>query len=216
MRAARPARCRDDAAFPLFDLPPEAVELVLRCVGDPGDKRALRLVCKRTCASVDGSVVAVKNLSGRPPIVPGIEQLSVLVRAPWQLLRLELRSCRLDDAGAASLAAACWSSLQEISLVSNNLGPEGAASLAAAHFPALYKLDLGRNSLGDAGVASLAAAHFPALQELDLSSHSAGPAGVASLAAAHFPALRRLAFFYMICAREAQPPWRRTSLPFTC
>ena len=50
-------------AFPLFALPPEAVELVLGSVGDPEDKRALRLVCKRSCASVDSRVVAVGGVA---------------------------------------------------------------------------------------------------------------------------------------------------------
>ena len=47
--------CSSDAAaaVPLFDLPADAVELVL---GYVDDKRALRLVCKRTRASVLGVI----------------------------------------------------------------------------------------------------------------------------------------------------------------
>ena len=54
-------------AFPLFDLPDGAVQLVL----DPKDKRALRLVCKRSRAGVDRRVVAVKYWWGAragPPL----------------------------------------------------------------------------------------------------------------------------------------------------
>ena len=45
--------------FPLFDLPAEVVELVLGCVDGPEEKRALRLVCKRSCTSVDSRVVSI-------------------------------------------------------------------------------------------------------------------------------------------------------------
>ena len=66
-------RCRDAAAaFPLFDLPDEAVELVLGLVDHRVDKRALHLVCKRTRASVDSRVVAVVDTRWHP----GEQQLS--------------------------------------------------------------------------------------------------------------------------------------------
>ena len=184
--------CRDAApVFPLFDLPDEAVELVLGCVDGREDKRALRLVCKRTCASVDSRVVAVEET--RWPVEPlGERQLSALVRAPRQLQRLDLTGRMLGDAGAAALAAAAWPSLQQLSLNSNSLGPAGAASLAGAAWPSLQVLWLGNNNLGPAGAFSLAAAQLPALRELWLLKNNLGPAGAAALAAAHFPALQRL------------------------
>ena len=65
------------------------------------DKRALRLVCKRSCAFVDSRVVAV--MDGRACGYPiKKKQLPTLVRAPWQLQRLELGRRRLGDAGAAA------------------------------------------------------------------------------------------------------------------
>ena len=172
-------------AFPLFDLPDEAVELVLGSVRDLEDKRALRLVCKRSRASVDSRVVLVST-----QIEAGGDQpLDALVRAPWNLRHLDLSGRDLGDAGAATLAAARWPALRELALMEANLGDAGAASLAAAHWPALKALVLSDNSLGDAGVASLAAAHWPALQLLCLSHNSFGDAGAASLAAASWPAV---------------------------
>ena len=187
---ARPA-CRDAAAaFPLFDLPAEAVELVLGFVDDLEDKRALRLVCKRARASVDSRVVAVyvKLIPAYDEVAE--QQLSALVRAPWRLQRLYLGGRWLGASDAASLAAARWPALQELSLHRNGLGPAGAASLAAAHLPALQVLSLSSNYLGPAEAASLAAAHWPALQKLSLDWNSLGPAGAAALAAAHWPALQ--------------------------
>ena len=183
----------DDAAFPLFNLPAEAVELVLGCVDGLEDKRALRLVCKRTRASVDSRVVAVEGgrwFQDEEPM--GELQLSALVRAPWKLQRLDLSGRELGDAGAASLAAAAWPSLQRLCLGGNRLGPAGAESLAAAAWPSLQMLWLGKNNLYPAGAAALAAAHFPALRVLGLFWNSLGDAGAAALAAAHFPALQSL------------------------
>ena len=187
---AAPAPCRAGAEFPLFDLPAEAVELVLGCVESMEDKRALRLVCKRTRASVDSRVVAVKDGIHGEPLSK--LQLNALVQAPWQLRLLDLSHRKLGDAGAAALAAARWPALQRRWLDNNSLGPAGAASLAAAHLPALQVLGLQENSLGNAGAASLAAARWPALQSLRLGYNSLGPAGAASLAAARLPALRVL------------------------
>ena len=181
---------RDGAASPLFDLPDEAVELVLSLVDSREEKRALRLVCKRTCASVDSRVVAVDG--SRLSVVPVCElQLSALIRAPWQLLRLDLSNRKLGPAGA-SLATALWPSLRELCLNNNRLGEAGTAALAAARWPALQKLRITSNSLGDAGAASLAAARWPALQELWLNRNPLGPSSGAALAAAHWPALREL------------------------
>ena len=90
-------------AFPLFDLPPEAVELVLGAVGEPEDKRALRLVCKRSRGIVDRGVVAVTGWRGSKGDPPA--QLPTLTA--WNtLLRLELTFCGLDAPAAAALAAA--------------------------------------------------------------------------------------------------------------
>ena len=137
------------------------MELVLGCVKGPKDKRALRLVCKRTRASVDSRVVTV--VDGRWPAEPLGERqlLSALVRAPWQLQRLDLNSRKLGEAGAAALAAAAWPSLQTLWLSENSLGPAGAASLAAAAWPLLQVLWLNKNSLGPAGAASLVLASPP-------------------------------------------------------
>ena len=172
-------------AFPLFDLPAEAVELVLGCVDGLQDKRALRLVCKRTRAAVDSRVVAVRGgHSGA--------QLSALVQAPWQLQCLYLTGRTLVPADATTLVAARWPALQVLDLGFSNVGGVGAAALSAAHWPALETLTIDRNGLGAAGAASLAAALLPALQELYLNANRLGDAGVAALAAGSWPALRRL------------------------
>ena len=205
-------------AFPLFDLPAEAVDLVLGSVDDLEDKRALRLVCKRSRASVDSRVVAVNKCAPSA-------QLSALVQAPWQLQRLDLSArylgpacaasleaapwpalqvLKLDnncvrDAGAASLAAAPWPALRELSLrgsIHERMGPLGAASLAAAPWTALQVLHLDYNNLGDAGASSLATAPWTALRELSLARNSVGDAGAASLAAAPWPALKTLSLHY--------------------
>ena len=148
------------------------------------DKRALRLVCKRTRASVDSRVVGVRGgYRLYPPEPLGELQLSALVRAPWQLQRLYLSNIKLGDADAAVLAAAPWPSLRELNLNINNLGPVCAAALAAAAWPSLRVLELGANSLGDAGAAALAAARFPALQSLFLFANGISSEGRALLQA---------------------------------
>ena len=92
---------------------------MLGSVDDAGDKRALRLVCKRSRATVDSRVVAVQSSA--------LAKLSALVRAPWQLQRLDLRGRTLGKPGAAALAAARWPALQELELDHNKLGDAGAA-----------------------------------------------------------------------------------------
>ena len=176
--------CSSDAAtaFPLFDLPAEAVKLVLGLVDRREDTRALRLVCKRTRASVDSRVVAVRD-ERWPPQPLGEQQLSALVRAPWQLQWLDLSGRMLGPEDAAALAAAAWPSLRVLCLHSNSVGPAGAASLAAAHLPALRELWLGKNNLGPAGAAALAAGHFPAIQRLHLELNSISSKGSALLQA---------------------------------
>ena len=74
--------------FPLLDLPPEALELVLGAVDAKADQAALRLVCKRCCASVDRRVVEVFRDSRyssekREPV--GRKELAALTSAPWRL-----------------------------------------------------------------------------------------------------------------------------------
>ena len=130
------------------------MELVLGLVCDLEDKRALRLACKRSRASVDSRVVAVKSSVFLPA---GEQLLSALFRAPWKLQRLELVKEGLSSAGTAALAAAHWPALIELYLSDNNLGTAGVASLAAAHWPDLQQLVLGENDLDPAGAASLAA-----------------------------------------------------------
>ena len=103
-------------AFPLFDLPDEALELVLGLVGDLEDRRALRLVAKRSRAIVDGGVVAVSKtgeLTKRGAVIP-VAQLSALAGAPWQLLSLKLVRCGLVTSGVVALAAAAWPGLQRL------------------------------------------------------------------------------------------------------
>ena len=216
-RAARPARRDAAAAFTLFDLPDEAVELVLGAVDDLEDKRALRLVCKRTCASVDSRVVAVFSTSGNlldnygnpldnygnPLVKSG--WLQDLVRAPWQFQTLDLSSKdglmlededmdiafgdQLDDEDVQCLAAAAWPDLLELDLNFNCLiRPD----LAAARWPALRKLELRHNMLDDQGAKLLAAGAWPALEVLDLWCNHLGDAGAASLAAGRWPALKKL------------------------
>ena len=92
-------------AFPLFDLPDEAVELVHASVGDLEERRALRLVCRRSRACVDRRVVAVKRLYEANVEELDESELATLVQAPWQLLRLEVEGALLPVGGAATLAA---------------------------------------------------------------------------------------------------------------
>ena len=170
---------------------------MLGSVDDLEDKRALRLVCKRTCASVDRRVVAVVDTRHPPEwreALLGERQLSALVRAPWQLQRLDLYGRRLGDEGVATLATARWPALQVLRLDYSNLGVAGVASLAA--WPALQELGLEACSLGDAGVASLAAAPWHALQKLNLSGNWLSAAGAASLAAAPMVARSRPQLFW--------------------
>ena len=58
-------------ASPLLDLPDEALDLVLGLVSGREDKRALRLVCKRTCATVDRKIVSALCPQFRKPQLPG-------------------------------------------------------------------------------------------------------------------------------------------------
>lgn len=85
----------------LFDLPSEAEELLLAFVEDPEDKRALRLTCKDGRALVNRAVTAVTRCGDnldqaqrcavlRAPRREVRTQLSTLLEAPWNLLRLEL------------------------------------------------------------------------------------------------------------------------------
>ena len=93
----------DDAAFPLFGLPEEAVELVLGFVHDREDKRALRLVCKRGRASVDSRVVAVNEGRGFGGEPVDERQLFALVRTGPPS-----RSCRLVGTAWATRARRPW------------------------------------------------------------------------------------------------------------
>ena len=170
--------------FPLFDLPPTAVELVLGSVSGLEDKCALRLVSKRCCGIVDRAVVAVNHGSTQL-------QLSTLTGASWRLLRLKLGYCGLDASAAATLAAADWPGLQSISL-HGSLHAAGAASLASANWPALQELELASTGIGAEGAAALAAANWPNLRRLNLSCIKLGDGGAASLATAHWPRLQEL------------------------
>ena len=79
--------CRD-MAFPLFDLPAEAVERVLALVAELEDRRALRLVCKRTRAAVDGAVVGVVRVFPAGVQHLGAPHMLALAKAPWHLVSL--------------------------------------------------------------------------------------------------------------------------------
>ena len=211
--------CRD--AFPLFDLPPEAVELVLGFVSDLESKRQLRLACKRCRAIVDRGVVKVGRVSES---VSGA-QLVTLTRAPWSLRVLHLAECGLGPGAAASLASSRWPLLVELCLAGNRLGDDGAVQLAMGDWPALERLSLSRTGVGAVGAAHLAAGRYPRLEgiylldnrvgsagaavlgalqapcllELELSNNGIGAEGVAELAAAaekNWPALRRLSLSF--------------------
>ena len=182
-------RAAEPMVFPLFDLPPEAVELVLGAVKGLEDKRALRLVCKRSRAELDSRVTAVK-IGFLQPV--GKQQLAALVRAPWQLQRVDLSGGELDR---AFLAAARWTVLQVLNLDHNNLEFAGASSVAAAPLPVLRELHLSHNNVGNAGAAALAAAHWPALHVLRLGYNSLGYAGAAALVAARWPAIQCMSLY---------------------
>ena len=205
--------------FPLFDLPPEAVELVLGFVEDLEDKRALRLAGKRSRAVVDAAVVAVKREGGDDEALDQTH-LSALVGAPWRLLKLELRRLRISAAGAAALAAADWRSLQGVHLHGASLGDEGAAALAAAAWPDLQLLDLSDNNIALAeahwpglrelvlpynfgvGAVALSAARWTRIQRLDLTECNVGASGAAALAAADWPSLRSLSLGAWLLGNE--------------
>ena len=202
--------------FPLFDLPGAAVELILGSLDEREDRRTLRLVCKRSCDSVDRSVVAVKAYA--TALSPA--QLATLAGAPWSLLRLEVSSAQLDAPATAVLATANWAGLlQSLYLSRNKLcGQAEVAALAAAgtsHWPALRQLNLSFNSMDAGGAAALAAAlrflclddnclsdegaaaalaagHWPVLEELALARNGLGGAAAAALATARLPALQEL------------------------
>ena len=191
-------------AFPLFDLPAEAVEQIIGCVDSRDDKRALRLVSKRSRSIVDSRVVSVK-LDTREFLDQGLDQarLSSLVGAPWHLRTLHLHS--LDDTGAAMLAAAHFPALQELKLSNLFLHPAvgrgrvasifvmrhkniclkdvGAASLAAGYWPALALLDLTCNCLSDACAVALSTAFWPSIQSVCLDWNLIGSGGKAALQA---------------------------------
>ena len=187
--------------FPLFDLPEEAVELVHGSVGDLEDRRALRLVCKRSRALVDRRVVAATRRRTRAaPLDHSL--LLTLTGAPWRLQKLDLAGCGIDAAGAAALAAATWPALLQLRLSDHCLGTAGVAALAAANWPALQILDLSRSdrigpgALPDpASVTALAA--WPDLRELRLRNSLIFQEEeeyflAAALAACHWPQLRLL------------------------
>ena len=143
--------CRD--VFPLFDLPPEAVELVLLAVRGREERRALRLVCKRSRDIVDSGIVAVMRAEADEEEEAGVElhEILALAGAPWKLQRLEVASCDVSAAHAVALAGARWAGLRELDLSNNRLHRgEAAAALAEADWPQLAKLNL-RASFDDDG-----------------------------------------------------------------
>lgn len=208
-----PCCCRD-AAFPLFDLPAKAVELVHGFVTRREDRRALRLTCKESRALVDRDIVAVKKrylgFSVEEEYGPLMfaddedielntiraEDMDALVKAPWLLLRLEL-AYSLGPGMAARLAEADWPTLQELHLTHSTLcggfREADIAALAAANFRDLRKLTLANNGLTAVGAAAaLAAADWPRLESLDLTEFKLNGAGMAALAKGRWPCLKTL------------------------
>ena len=106
---SQPLRSRPQRyGLPLFDLPDAAVELVLGFVDGLEDKRALRLVCKRSRASVDGRVEAVENEDN---VESEQLQLAALVQAPWKLQRLDLNGARRPWRQRAGQHSECYISV---------------------------------------------------------------------------------------------------------
>ena len=187
-------------AFALLDLPLEVLRLVYGFVDGGEDRRALRLVCKQSCALVDNAVVAVTSALAVDSAHTGVlgldhARLSALAHAPWHLAKLDLEYhphpygyIEIREDGAAILAEANWPGLKVLSLKNHNLSAESVASLCAGlGTSGLVSLDLGNNSLHDKGVASLT--NWPCLESLSLRFCGLGAAGVASLAAAAFSRL---------------------------
>ena len=136
--------------FPLLDLPAVAVDLVHASVEAEEDKKALRLVSRRSRALVDRGVVALAY--PRPPEAL-LEMLHTLVGAPWHNLQsLDLSRSRgeVGSTGAALLASAVgrWPLLQKLNLDSAQLGPAGAAALATAEWQNLRELNIASNGDG--------------------------------------------------------------------
>lgn len=92
--------------FPLFELPSEAVELVLHSVKVLEEKRALRLVCKRTCAYLDRRVHVISI--ERPPWKMDEVQMSALATAPWNLKDLNLSLAHIGAIVASTMAPRRW------------------------------------------------------------------------------------------------------------
>ena len=88
---------------------------MLGFVGGLEEKRALRLACKRSRDWVDGRVVTVAGNTMLPaePVVTA-KLFLALARAPWNPQRLDLCGIGLNDTGAASLAKAHRTALQEL------------------------------------------------------------------------------------------------------
>ncbi|KAL1495717.1 hypothetical protein AB1Y20_016580 [Prymnesium parvum] len=137
----------------------------------------LRLLCDALAAP---SLRAI----GQPRVDPRL--LAVPLRHARALLSLQLVHCSLDDAAAASLAAALAAAaapLETLHLGANQIGPAGAAALCAALPPTLLRLGLEQNRVADDGAASFAALLRAdgALCSLDLSANCIGDRGVLRL-----------------------------------
>ena len=194
-------------AFPLFSLPSEAAELVHDFVGDLEDKRALRLVCKRSRALVDRRVVAVKAEGGARQ---GLWK--ALLAAPWRLLRLDLAGGCLTASAAKALAAAPnWAGLQTLTLSHKRLGSKGAAALAAAHWPALEELALSNAGMDDGAAAALASSRWAHLKKLDLSFHGLTLKGAKALASGARPELETLDLYGYSTNTQRQQTLRGSS-----
>jgi uncharacterized protein (TIGR02996 family) len=167
----------DDALRPLFASPHLARLAALDLSNNHlGAASARRLV---ECGSFPGLVDLDLGLN----MLDGDAAAALACQAATSWRRLDLRSNRVGDAGAAALAASRHlAGLLCLSLAYNGLTHVGAAALGASHrLAALRSLDLNWNALRPVGVIDLAAGGMPALAALDLADTLAGDAGLVAL-----------------------------------
>ena len=194
-------------AFPLFDLPSEAVELVVGFAKeDQETRRSLRLTSKQCRALADLGVTAIQITQDGPG-----DQLRYLYTAPWQLQSLDITA--YVEVDVTALAAANWPTLRNLKLC-GALGEDEAWPLTAApnwpdlqtldlsgnvylripptNWPGLRELNLNSTHLGDIGGAALAAASWPFLEGLYLDESGVCDDEIAALAKGNWPSLKNL------------------------
>ena len=182
--------------FPLLELPQEVVEGVYALVTGGEERRALRLVSRRSKALVDGRVSAVVLPTGVPGFHYRLElpPLAVLCAAPWSLRKLDLHELPLSLAKLGHLTAAAWPLLEVLSLRGCAIEPDTGSILSKGAWPCLRSLDLGGNRLHDRGCEALASGAWPRLLDLNLSRNSCswGGFGILAKRASGWSALQRL------------------------